>query len=166
MINITETPMKDLVEMDTGGVSEAQEGMIGETCGDSHCFGVHDGLMAYHGRCLMTMDDANPFPEHNLSENRETTPKRREGDLARGEYELTSRHMVNLHPICHVSDPSSISIGTSDHNHLVTPRNEALPEHIDVTFYPTHTRIEEVTHEGDVVLHCPRISSPPGYTDP
>lgn len=98
----------------------------------------------------MAMDNLNLLADDNVTENGKEGEDSREGGLAVDDKE---GNVVDLEAIGQVAHTSAAFILMGDDNDLVAAINEFLRQLVDVTFYASRLRKEEVTDHGNVVRH-------------
>lgn len=87
------------------------------------------------------MYNLNLFTYNNVPKNRKKREDRGHSRLAIDDEE---RYMVDLQAICEITDARSTLISMCDDNHFMAPINKLRRQLVNVTFYSTRLREEEV----------------------
>lgn len=88
------------------------------------------------------MYNLNLFAYNNVPKDREEGEDRWHSRLAINDEE---RYMVDLQSICEITNARSALISMCNDNHFMAPIDKLRRQLVDVTFYSTRLREEEVT---------------------
>ena len=150
-VEVSEAPFDDFVQVDSGHVVIAEEGMLGEHGFESIRFGSHQNDMLEHTGALMPMDDVNMLTNQNLSDQGQRVEHRQEGDVSLEDWEL--RDVVDLEPVSHMAEtaPGVLELICYKAN-LVPSFYEALSQLVAVSLNSTKLREGEVGADKNTVL--------------
>lgn len=96
----------------------------------------------------MAMHDIDPFPQHNVSKNREEGEHSREGGASVDDEEWD---VVDFESVGEISNTGAPFVGVRDDDYFVAPVDQFRRELVDVRFDAAGLGKEEVADHGDAV---------------
>lgn len=103
---------------------------------------MENGFVTKATQRRVSMYNLNLFAYNNIPEDWKEGEDRRHRRLAIND---EKGYMVDLQSICEITDARSALISVCDDNHFMAPIDELRRQLINVAFYSTRLREEEVT---------------------